>query len=234
MAKSKGKGRIRTVDFSQANKGGSVLIPPGKYDFKFISMEEKERDDDNHGYNFKFKGTSGKAKGKTFWLYATDSVEGAWKLREVLHALGIGPIPFEEFDIDLDEIDGAEGHEVVGHVKTDNWEGKDRSKLQTLEKDDSIEEDDNGEGEGEDEGRGSRRGTSRSRGGRDEENDRGSRRSNGKGKAKVTEDEIREMDEDDLASLSKKNKLDVDLDDFKTISKKRTAVVEAMEQADLL
>src|SRR5262252_659342 len=173
MAKSKGKGRIRTVDFSQANKGGSVLIPPGKYDFKFISMEEKERDDDNHGYNFKFKGTSGKAKGKTFWLYATDSVEGAWKLREVLHALGIGPIPFEEFDIDLDEIDGAEGHEVVGHVKTDNWEGKDRSKLQTLEKDDSIEEDDNGEGEGEgeDEGRGSRRGTSRSRGGRDEEND---------------------------------------------------------------
>jgi len=42
------------------------------------------------------------------------------------------------------------------------------------------------------------------------------------------------MDEDDLASLSKKNKLDVDLDDFKTISKKRTAVVEAMEQADLL
>jgi hypothetical protein len=42
------------------------------------------------------------------------------------------------------------------------------------------------------------------------------------------------MDEDALQELIDEHELDVDLDDFKKIGKKREAVIDALEDEDLL
>jgi hypothetical protein len=66
--------------------------------------------------------------------------------------------------------------------------------------------------------------------------DEGNKRRGKKGgdKAKLSKDEVNEMDEDELADCNKTNKLKVDLDDFRTIKKKRAAIIEALEEKDLL
>lgn len=52
--------------------------------------------------------------------------------------------------------------------------------------------------------------------------------------AKVDRDDVEEMDEDELQELIDAHDLDVDLDDFKKIAKKREAVIDALEEEDLL
>lgn len=55
-----------------------------------------------------------------------------------------------------------------------------------------------------------------------------------KSKGVVTEDEVREMDEKELKGLVKKYELDVDLSDYPSTRKKAMAVVDALEENDLL
>lgn len=58
-----------------------------------------------------------------------------------------------------------------------------------------------------------------------------------KGKAKkttYTTDEVEDMDEDELQELIDKHELDVDLDDHKKLTKKVAAVIEALEEEDLI
>lgn len=50
-------------------------------------------------------------------------------------------------------------------------------------------------------------------------------------KAAVTEEEVQEMNEDELEALIEEQELDVDLSEFKTLRKKKNAVVDAMEEA---
>jgi hypothetical protein len=51
---------------------------------------------------------------------------------------------------------------------------------------------------------------------------------------KLSSDAVQEMDEDDLQETIDEYKLDVDLDDFKTLRKKAAAVVDALETEDML
>ena len=50
----------------------------------------------------------------------------------------------------------------------------------------------------------------------------------------VTEEDINGMDQDQLENLVDAHELDVDLDDFKTLRKKRVAVIDAAEEAEIL
>jgi hypothetical protein len=50
----------------------------------------------------------------------------------------------------------------------------------------------------------------------------------------VTADDINAMNQDELEELVEEHELDVDLDDYKTLRKKRTAVVDAAEEAGIL
>lgn len=50
----------------------------------------------------------------------------------------------------------------------------------------------------------------------------------------ITADDIGSMSEDDLEELIEEHELEVDLDDYKTLRKKRAAVVDAAEEADIL
>jgi hypothetical protein len=50
----------------------------------------------------------------------------------------------------------------------------------------------------------------------------------------VTADDINGMNQDELEALIEEHELDIDLDDYKTLRKKRTAVVDAAEEAGIL
>lgn len=56
----------------------------------------------------------------------------------------------------------------------------------------------------------------------------------GGGDGEVTADDINGMNQDELEELVEEHELDVDLDDYKTLRKKRTAVVDAAEEAGIL
>lgn len=54
------------------------------------------------------------------------------------------------------------------------------------------------------------------------------------GDGEVTADDIAKMTQDELEELVEEHELEVDLDDYKTLRKKRTAVVDAAEEAGIL
>lgn len=56
----------------------------------------------------------------------------------------------------------------------------------------------------------------------------------GGGDEEVTADAINGMNQDELEALVEEHELDVDLDDHKTLRKKRTAVIDAAEEAEIL
>lgn len=203
----KGKGRVISIDFSDVGEGGgSFQIPEGEYAVKCESAKQELSSNDNDMISFVFVGTEGKAKGKKFFYHNTLVEQALWKLRETLLGLGV-EVPEEVLDLNLDDLVGLEGTAIV---EDDSYKGKIRSKISGFVIDDAA-------GEVEPETR--------------------STRANGKttkGKSKFSEDEVLEMGEDDLVSLIKKTDLEVDLGDFKTLSKKRAAVVASLEEAKLL
>ena len=60
------------------------------------------------------------------------------------------------------------------------------------------------------------------------------KRSSKKKKSTVTEDDIQDMSEEELEALIEEHELDVDLDDHKTLRKKKNAVIDAAEEAEIL
>lgn len=54
------------------------------------------------------------------------------------------------------------------------------------------------------------------------------------GEGEVTADDINGMNQDELEELVEEHELDVDLDNFKTLRKKRTAVIDAAEETGIL
>lgn len=67
----------------------------------------------------------------------------------------------------------------------------------------------------------------------EEEEEEPQKKSGGKSK-KVSSDDIQGMSEDDLEELIEEHELDVDLDDYRTLKKKRNAVIDALEEGDLI
>jgi hypothetical protein len=203
--------RTVEVDFTdvEVGGGGGFHIPEGEYAMKVDSVKLGTSSNDNEQIEWIFKGTEGKAKGKTFYFYTPLVEQALWKLRETLEALGV-EVPDSAMDIDLDEL---EGMECTGQVEDDEYKNKIRSKLAKLvgEASESTDE-------------------------AEEDTSPGKKKANGKGKKliKVSEEEVKEMGEDELEDLVGKYDLDVDLGDFKILRKKIAAVVAALEEKDLI
>jgi len=104
------------------------------------------------------------------------------------------------------ELDELEGLECRGFVEDDEYQNQIRSKLVKVIS------------------------------GEEEEEERpAKKKSNGKTKVvKVSEDEVKDMSEDELESLVEKHDLGVDLSDYKILRKKVTAVIAALQENDLL
>lgn len=205
--RARASGRVHEVDFTgiESGGGGGFRIPEGNYAVRVEEVKKGISSNDNEQFEWIFKGTEGKAKGKTFYFYTPLVEQALWKLRETLVALG-QEVPDGAMDVDLDELEGLEG---VGAVEDDEYRGKIRSKLAGLVID----------GEAVDR----------------EEDDRPTKR--GKKETKrvsLSEEEVREMSEDELESLVSKYSLDVDLSEHKTLRKKIDAVIDNLTSEGLI
>lgn len=143
------------------------------------------------------------------------SEKSLWNTKAWLEALGVD-VPDDEMELNLEEMVDLE---IMGDIELELFEGKKRPRIVDFwpveEKKPSREE----------------KNESR-RGGSKEEPERGSRRG-GKNNTKKefeapTDAEVDDMSEDELADVIKEGDLDVDLDKFRTLSKKQNAVKEAL------
>jgi hypothetical protein len=119
---------------------------------------------------------------------------------------------------------------------------KSKSKKSSKKKSRDEDEDEDDEDEDEDErpakkGKGKKSKSDDDEDDDDDEDEKPSKKSKSKGKKKpkkLSRDDVEDMDEDELQELIDEHDLDVDLDDYKKLPKKVSAVIDALEEEDLL
>lgn len=254
------RSRIVSVDFEGVDvSGGRFRIPEDDYLMKVAEASQEESREGNDMIKWVFEGLEGKAKGKKFFVYTSLLPEALWKLRGLLEALG-QDVPDSAYDIDLDELIDLE---LVCSVTDEEYENKMSSKVTDWQpaeeaeeeekpkrgrraKDEEEEEEEEkpvrrtrraAKDEEEEEEKPARRGR-RAAAEEEEEEEKPARRksANGKGRrvVKVSAEEVRGMDEDEMSELIEKHGLEVDLGEHRTPRKKIAAVVAALEEAELL
>lgn len=154
-------------------------------------------------------------QGRKVFYNTSLAPQALWNLRNLLETLGV-ETPDAETDLDLDSFVGLE---AILRIENEVWEGKERPKVSDFTPIDAAAVDDEapaaaagapadteGDGEG----------------------------TEGEGDDKVSESEIREMDEKQLQELVKDYGLKVDLSKLTRLGKKMSAVIDAMEVKGLL
>lgn len=207
MARAKSKKKTSTVSVSFKGVQSRQLLPEDDYRLKLIEAEAGESNAGNDQITWTFAvNDGGKFDGQKLWMH-TPLVETAlWKLHALLTALGV-EVPDDDLDIDLEQMveDGIEIMGVVGH---ETYDGAKRSKLQDFY---AIEEDD-----------------------KDEPKSAGKKPAKGKKPAGVTREAVEAMDREELEELCTEHSLDADTDDFKKDAKFAEAIIEELEEKDLL
>lgn len=172
----------------------------------------------------------GEYKGQKVWFYCPLAENSLWKLHAFLTALGVD-VPEDETEIDLEELVGLE---VVGVLTHETYQGKKRAKMTDFDSVENYKGADSDEDDDDDE---KPKKAKKPADDKDDEDDEAPKKSKGKKSkkpAKIDRDDVEEMDEDELQELIDAHDLDVDLDDYKKIAKKREAVIDALEEEDLL
>jgi len=202
--KSSKKGRTISADFSDVGEGGGGFKIP-EGEYGVRCEEAKQEVSSNDNEMISFVFIGTEGKAKgKKFFYHNTLVEQS--LWKLKETLiGLGvEVPDSVMDIDLDELEGLEGTAIV---EDDTYQGKTRSKIVGF-----VQE-----------------------AGEEEEETKPKRSARGNGKAaKFSEEEVLEMGEEELESLIGKSKIEVDLSDFKTLSKKRAAVIASLDEAKLL
>ena len=228
---------VTEVDMSDVPEGGGgqFHIPPGPYRVKCVAVQETTSSNDNPMLKWEFVGVEGKSKGKRFYYYTVLTTDQLWKVRQTLVGLGI-EVPESRIQIVHADMIDCEGIAIVGD---EEYNDETVSKIQRFAEPDEEESDD------EEEDAPAKTATARKKAAAEaeEEDDeeeatpkKVAAKGNGKKKAavKYSEDEVGEMDEDELTALVEKCELDVDLDTFKTMKRKRAGVVVELKERDLL
>jgi len=214
MARSRKKSGSVKVNF----KGVESRQTPAEGDYKFKVLEAVAGTSGNKNDQIEVTAeiVEGKNKGFKGYIYFPLQENSLWKLHAFLTALG-QEIPDEEMDIDLSEL---VDEEFVGVLTHETYNGRKRAKLTDFDSIDNYsgttEEDDDDDKPAKGKGK------------------KGSKKAD-KGPKKYSRSDIEEMDEEELQEvLDANDDLDVDLDDFKKLPKKIEAVIEALEEEDLL
>jgi hypothetical protein len=185
--------------------------PEGDYAVKVLELVTGQSANKNDQIEGTFEISRGQYKGVKLYMYFPLQENSLWKLHAFLTALG-EEVPEDEMDIDLSDLVDKE---FVGVVTHETYNGRKRAKLTDFDSIDNYE------------------------GGDDEKAGKGKKGGKGKSKdepEKVSRSDVEDMDEDELQELLEKHDLEdeVDLDDHKKLPKKVAAVIEALEEADLL
>lgn len=259
MARRSKKSSSVKVDFTGVES--RVTVPEGDYLVKVAGVKQEEGDKADY-FAWDFEIVDGKHEGSNLYLNTSLSPKALWNLRNLLMSLGV-EVPNGELDIELEELTDLELMVVVAHETYEGKkqsrivdfypseeDGEDKKKDKDEDEKGSRRRgrDKEEENSGNRGSRRSRRGdddekeeksSNRGRRGKgdDEEEDKGSRRSRrGKDKdlEKLTEAEVEDMDDDALEDTNEKYDLGLDLEDYKSRRKKIGAVIDALEEKDMI
>jgi hypothetical protein len=247
MAKKRKKKKGRKVSVNMEGVQVSRNIPEAEYVAKVHSVEQETSDSSGADYlNWEFVISRGKYKGRRFHYNTSLQPQALWNLRGVLESLN-QEVPDSAMDLDLDELENIED-ECGLSIELDEYEGKKRSKIMDVIHLDMIDDEQGEDGM-------SGKPTEKEIKKMDEDEleevvddhelgiDLDEIKGIKKKRAAVIEaledsgdngdetPDVDEMDEDELEELIEERDLDVDLDDYKTLKKKRKAVAEALEES---
>lgn len=228
--------------------------PERSYVFKVVSGESYE--DDQVKFNVECVKPE-KFEGKKTTMFFSLKEQALWKLRAFLEALGVD-VPNSEYELEFQEYEDMEfgadmmHHEYDGNVyfraaqffPADDYEDdedddkSDRKPKKTRDEDEDKPSRRRGREKDED-------GSSRGKRGRDKDEDKDddkSSRGRSSRRSKKEDDEleklaaadVEDMSEDELEDVVQKYELDVDLDKARTLKRKATMVIDALEAAEML
>lgn len=238
MARKPRASKSNTVKVNFKGVESRKTPPEGDYILEVLEANSKQSSGGNDQIEFIFEIAKGEYKGVKVWFYCPLQENSLWKLHALLTAMG-EDVPEDEMDIDLGDLIGKE---VVGVLTHETYQGRKRAKMTDF---DSIE---NYSGDDADEDEPApKKGKKKPEPDEDDE-PKGKKKPAGKetkeepkkGKKKKpttwSTEEIEDMDEDELQEVLEEAGLedDVDLDDYPKLKKKIAAVIDALEEADLL
>lgn len=216
-----------------------TTVPEGQYDVTVAGLEQKEGQ--NAPYlEWKLKIADGKFEGSTLRYITSLSENSLWNLRSMLECLEV-EIP-EEDDTELDPSDVV-GLPLTVTVEHETYEGRtqarvvdfqpaeeEKPKKKTSAKKD--EEDEKPARKTRAEKRAEKR---RGQKDEDEEDEKPARGKKAAAKeAEVSVDDVMDMDDDELADLVAEHDVEIDLEEFATLRKRKNAVIDALEEAGVL
>jgi uncharacterized protein DUF669 len=230
LAKKAKRSSVVSINFTGVQS--RQKLPEDDYLVVVEEVNQTESASGNDQLEFVFKVKEGKYEDNPLWFYCPLSDTSLWKLHGLLTALG-EEVPDDEMDVDLEDLVGKELMAVVTH---ETFEGVKRSKMTDFypveesastskkkEEPKSSKKDKEGENEKEMTPAEKRRARREARNAKKD-----------KKPPKLSSDAVQEMDEEDLLEVIETYKLDIDLDDYKTLRKKAAAVVDVLEAEDML
>lgn len=241
-ASRKKKSNIVTVNFKGVQS--RQTLPEDDYLVKLVEVNQTTSGNDNDQLEFIFEVEEGKYEGQKLWFYCVLTDTSLWKLHGLLTAMG-EEVPDDEMDIDIEELVENEPR-LMAVVQHDTFEGTKRSKMMDFY---AVEEKEEPKGKAKAGAKGKakdepeeeemtpaqrRKARREARKAKDEPEEKSTRGSKKKGPPKLSADEVQGMDEDELSDVIDTYKLEVDLDDFKTLRKKAAAVIDALQDEEMI
>jgi TATA-binding protein-associated factor Taf7 len=211
------KGNWIKVDFTGVDV--RTLIPEGDHKAKVVEVSVEEGDKGKYvKWTLAVIAEGEKWDGGKLYNNTSLTRQSLWNLRAWLIALG-RDVPESPNDIDLDE---CLEQELMVHVEHETYEGKEKARITDFQPIDAeVTDDEKGKDEDDDDDEDDEKG-------KDEDDD------DDEDETSLTEEQVREMDEDELVDLNKKHKLGVDFAKVTKPAKRLRLVIEALQKKKLI
>lgn len=243
MADKKKAKKLKTLNIPGMRdvEGKRPLAPEGTYEIavKEITLEES---DNGEYYKWVFEKAGGKGKGALVYHNTSLQPQALWNLRSILESLGIDP-PDDDEEMDIEDFIGKSLMATISHEKKEGYSTQarivDHEPTEGSGEEEEAEEDDDDK---EAKKRAARKARRAARAGKknddgdDDEKPKGKKAGKKKPKSEpeLDADTIGGMDEDELAEVVSEHELDVELDEYATLKKKKAAVIDAATEAGLI
>lgn len=212
--RGRGKKGVKTVDLSDVQ---TFVAFPEMESVKLRVKEIEEGEGDAGDYwKWVFEDASKKPVDGTVTHITSFAKQALFNLKSLLESLEVD-IPDSEFDLQIDDMIGLEmfAQTAQEDVETDNGR---RTYTRIVDHwPVSADSDKPGKASKEDA----------------DEDEKPARRGK-KAKKDITEEDVSEMSQDELEEVIDAHKLDIDLGDFKTVSKMRAGVIDALTDAGVI
>lgn len=206
----RGRGRKGVMSVDLSNVETYTPMEEGKHLLKVVEIEEKEGDAGPY-WAWKFEAAAKDGPSGSVIHNTSFAKQALFNLKSLLESLQVD-IPDSEFDLVIDDMIGLEMMAEIAHedVETDNGT---RRYGRIVDHWPATEEDD--------------------KPGKKKDKEEHPVRKSSK-KKDVTAEDVNEMSQDELEELIEAHKLDIDLGDFRTVSKMRAGVIDALTDAGVI